>query len=218
MEQQDYPAVIAALEGFSMDDLTGSYADLPEIYNEACYQYAEQLYREGKPYEALPYYQRVGDYRDTAESKLERRAYLILGEWTSTTGKTATFRTDGTCDLMGETLHFYVSNFSLYTGETEDDMTITHKLSSIDKTSMSLRDIRDGQDVVYKFSRVGEWTLPEETAAPETTPAPPAEAGAEVTPAPEDEDGSETASVPEGESGEEVTTPPATEAVNDADE
>ena len=81
-----------------------------------------------------------------------------------------------------------------------------------------LRDIRDGQDVVYKFSRVGEWTLPEETAAPETTPAPPAEAGAEGTPAPEDEDGSETASVPEGESGEEVTTPPATEAVNDADE
>ena len=64
---------------------------------------------------------------------------------------------------MGETLHFYVSNFSLYTGATEEDMTITHKLSSIDKTSMSLRDIRDGQDVVYKFSRVGEWTLPEVT-------------------------------------------------------
>ena len=144
-----------------MDYLTGSYADLPEIYSEACYQYAEQLYREGKPYEALPYYQRVGDYRDTPESTLARRAYLLLGEWTSTTGKTAAFRTDGTCDLMGETLHFYVSNFSLYTGETEDDMTITHKLSSIDKTSMSLRDIRDGQDVVYKFSRVGEWTLPD---------------------------------------------------------
>ena len=98
-----------------MDDLTGSYADLPEIYNEACYQYAEQLYREGKPYEALPPI--TSAWATTAirlESKLERRAYLILGEWTSTTGKTAAFRTDGTCDLMGETLHFYVSNFSLY--------------------------------------------------------------------------------------------------------
>lgn len=85
----------------------------------------------------------------------------------------------------GETLHFYVSNFSLYTGVTEDDMTITHKLSSIDKTSMSLRDIRDGQDVVYKFSRVGEWTLPEVTV--ETTSAPEEESVVETTPAPETE-------------------------------
>ena len=216
MEDQDYPAVIAALEGFAMDDLAGSYADLPEIYNEACYQYAERLYQESKPYEALPYYQRVGDYRDTPESKLERRAYLILGEWTSTTGKTAVFRADGTCDLMGETLHFYVSNFSLYTGVTEDDMTITHKLSSIDKTSMSLRDIRDGQDVVYKFSRVGEWTLPEVTV--ETTSAPEEESVVETTPAPEPETAAEATPAPEEENGADVATPPPTEAVNDAAE
>ncbi|MDY2655585.1 MAG: hypothetical protein SOV75_01100, partial [Candidatus Limiplasma sp.] len=212
MKQQDYPAVIAALEGFSMGDLSGSYADLLEIYNEACYQYAEQLYREGKPYEALPYYQRVGDYRDTAESKLERRAYLILGEWSSTTGKTAIFRPDGTCDLMGETLHFYVSNFSLYTGATEADMTITHKLSSIDKTSMSLRDIRDGQDVVYKFSRVGEWTLPEVVTSPETTLAP------ETTLTPDATSAPEATPAPEEESGAEEVNPSATEAVNDAGE
>lgn len=216
MEDQDYPAVIAALEGFAMDDLAGSYADLPEIYNEACYQYAERLYQESKPYEALPYYQRVGDYRDTPESKLERRAYLILGEWTSTTGKTAVFRADGTCDLMGETLHFYVSNFSLYTGVTEDDMTITHKLSSIDKTSMSLRDIRDGQDVVYKFSRVGEWTLPEVTV--ETTSAPEEESAVETTPAPETETAAEATPAPEEENGADVATPLPTEAVNDAAE
>ena len=216
MEDQDYPAVIAALEGFAMDDLAGSYADLPEIYNEACYQYAERLYQESKPYEALPYYQRVGDYRDTPESKLERRAYLILGEWTSTTGKTAVFRADGTCDLMGETLHFYVSNFSLYTGVTEDDMTITHKLSSIDKTSMSLRDIRDGQDVVYKFSRVGEWTLPEVTV--ETTSAPEEESVVETTPAPETETAAEATPAPEEENGADVATPLPTEAVNDAAE
>ena len=75
---------------------------------------------------------------------------------------------------------------------------------------MSLRDIRDGQDVVYKSPAWGNGLCRRKTAAPETTPAPPAEAGAEVTPAPEDEGGFETASVPEGESGEEVTTPPAT--------
>ena len=114
---------------------------------------------------------------------------------------------------MGETLHFYVSNFSLYTGATEEDMTITHKLSSIDKTSMSLRDIRDGQDVVYKFSRVGEWTLPEVTE-----PAPVEESAAEATPAPEAETSPETTPVPQEESDAEATTQPDTEAVNDADE
>lgn len=169
MAVEDYPAVIVALEGFSMTDLPQGYQDLPDIYNEACYQYAEQLYRDGKPYEAMPYYQRVGDYRDTAASKLERRAYLVLGEWVSGTGRTVVFNADGTCDLMGEALHFRVSNFSLYTGADENSMTITHKLSAIDKTSMSLRDIRDGQDVVYKFERVGEWALPEPAPAPATT-------------------------------------------------
>lgn len=172
MEKKDYQAAVTALEGFSLDGLSGGYADLEEVYLEACYQYAEELYRNGEPYAALAYYLRVGDYRDTPTKKLERRAYLILGEWTSTTGKTAAFYTDGTCDLMGEKLYFRVSNFSLYTGDTPENMTITHKLSSIDKTNMSLRDIRDGQDVVYKFERVGEWSLPQpETAVtPEQTP------------------------------------------------
>ena len=52
------------------------------------------------PY-AIPFYQEIGDYRSTAEDKLSRRVYLILGEWESATGKAASFRADGTCDLMG---------------------------------------------------------------------------------------------------------------------
>ena len=170
MAQQDYPAVIEALEGLSLSELAGDYKDLPEMYQEACYQYAEQLYRDGKPYEAMPYYERVRDYRDTAEKKLTRRAYRILGQWTSTSGKTALFRPDGTCDLMGEELYFRVSNFSVYTGAAPDTMTITHKLSSIDDNGMSLRDIRNGGDTVYKFTRVTET---EETPAEEETDAQP---------------------------------------------
>jgi len=160
MENQDYRTVIQTLRGYEMSALSKAYDDLPDLFNEACYELAEQLYREGKPYEAIPYYQAVGDYRDTQKEKLGRRVYLILGDWQSATGKTATFRMDGTCDLMGETLYYRVSNFSLYTGLTADDMTVTHKLSAISENGMSLRDIRDGQDVVYKFSRVGEFNLP----------------------------------------------------------
>ena len=130
-------------------------------FSEACYQHAEQLYRDGKPYDAIPFYQLIGDYRDAAKDKLGRRVYLILGDWESATGKTASFRMDGTCDLMGETLYYRVSNFSVYTGVDPENMSITHKLSTIDEKGMSLRDVRDGQDVVYKFSRMGEFKLPD---------------------------------------------------------
>lgn len=188
MEAKDYLSVITALDGFDMTDLPESYRDLPELYNEACYQYAEQLYRDGRPYEALPFYQRVSGYRDVAEKKLTRRAYLILGEWQSSTGKTAAFRSDGTCDLMGETLFFRVSNFSLYTGTEASNMTVTHKLSSIDQTSMSLRDVRDGRDVVYKLERIAEAEAPAPTPAPAASETPAPAIGAEDMLVTEDED------------------------------
>lgn len=161
MEAQDYEGVVRALHGFEMNALSGSYQDLPDLYNEACYQMAEQLYRDGKPYEAIAYYEQVGDYRDARKEKLGRGVYLILGEWQSATGKTAVFRTDGTCDLMGEELCYQVSNVRLLTGPDPEHLTLTHKLSRVDETSMSLRDIRNGADDVYKFTRVGEYSLPE---------------------------------------------------------
>ena len=72
-------------------------------------------------------------------------------------------------------------------------MTITHKLSSIDQKGMSLRDIRNGQDTVYKFSRVGEYDLartrlPLPQAPVEASPPPTAEPVPEPTQAPDSED------------------------------
>jgi len=169
MKQKDYKTVTDILWDVDMENLPQEEKDLKTIFEEACLKVADQLYAAGEPYEAIPYYQRAN-----AQSKLSRKAYLILGEWESATGKTASFRTDGTCDLMGETLYFRVSNYSLYTGTEPDDMTITHKLSVLTKTGMSLRDQRDGQDVLYKLSRVGEFELtqPDEAETEEASEAP----------------------------------------------
>ena len=158
MANEDYLGVISLLRNADFSETSKAYGDLPDLFKEACYQQAEALYRGGKPYEAIPYYQHA--QRNT-EEKLGRRAYLILGDWVSNSGKEASFRMDGTCDLMGETLYFRVSNFSLYTGADQETMTITHKLSTIDGKGMSLRDIRSGQDVVYKFTRKGAFELPQ---------------------------------------------------------
>jgi len=135
--------------------------ELDRLYQEAAYLHAEKLYSEDKPYEALPFYQRAADYRDTRDKKLERRAYLILGQWESTSGKTAQFSPDGTCELLGEKLYFRVSNFSVFTGTDPETMTVTHKLSAIDKNGMSLRDIRTSEETVYKFTRQGRYDLPD---------------------------------------------------------
>lgn len=175
----DQDAVIRALYGFDLNVLGKTYSDLAELYAEACFQKAEQLYREGSPYEAIPYYQAAGEKR--TENKLNRRTYLILGVWQSATEKTAEFRTDGTCDLLGETLYFRVSNFSLYTGTDPESMAVTHKISVLDKNGMSLRDLRNGGDVLYKFSREGDGALP-----PMTVPEP--EAEEDVVPVAEEND------------------------------
>lgn len=157
-EAGDALGVINALRDVDLTGLTGEYADLETLWLEACYSYADELYNAGRPYEALPYYQAVGDYRDTPTEKLGRRAYLILGEWESSSGLRAVFETDGACDLMGEALCFRVSNFSVYTGQTADAMTVTHQITTLNDTSLTIRDLRSG--TVYRFTRTSETGLP----------------------------------------------------------
>lgn len=167
-QNKDYQAAYEALRDFPMEDLPQQYADLPELRDQACYLYAEELYDQGKAYEALPYYRAIPQYRDVADKKLTRRAYLILGSWESTTGKKAVFRDDGTCNLMGQELTFQVDSYSLLTGTDPQALTLTHKLTVLTREGMTLREVaQDG--VVYKFTRVSD---DQPAPSPQATPAP----------------------------------------------
>ena len=80
-------------------------------------------------------------------------------------------------------------------GYDPDSLTITHKISVLDQTGMSLRDQRDGQDVLYKLSRpngfeLPEMDLPETVAEEEPAPEPAVHPSQEpvATPAPETAD------------------------------
>lgn len=154
-QRKEYRVAYETLKDFPMEELPEQYADLPQLRDEACYLYAEELYDQNKPYEALPYYQAIRDYKDVADRKLTRRAYLILGTWESSTGKTAVFRSDGTCNLMGSELYFDVDNYSLLTGESPQTLTLTHKLTSINKEGMTLREAANN-GVVFKFTHVSD--------------------------------------------------------------
>ena len=171
-QRKEYRAAIEALDNFPMANLPQRYKDLPGLYQEACYLYAEELYHDGKPYEALPYYQRIADYKDVADKKLERRCYLILGVWKSIAGKEARFQPDGTCNLMREELSFSVDNYTLLTGTDRENLTPTHRVTSVTRTSLTIRDTRNGQSAVYKFDRDETSPVQFVTPAPKMTPAP----------------------------------------------
>lgn len=160
----DFSAAIAILSQLPLTEKSEAYGDLPLLYKQAQLAYADELYRAGKPYEAMPYYQALGDWENTADKKLNRRAYLILGEWESTTGAKAIFRADGTCVLNEQELCFRITNFSLYTGTTPDALAPTHRLNTISKKEVSLSDLQGKRAKDYHLTRIGEWTLPEISA------------------------------------------------------
>ena len=90
------------------------------------------------------------------DSRLERKCYMILGTWRNDDGVTFVFREDGTCDLNGEKLYFLVDNYVMETGVTPDALSNTHKVSSLDGDSLTLRDLRGSTIITYKMTRVTE--------------------------------------------------------------
>jgi len=172
-ESGNWKTVIDTLEGFDATNLPAAYRDLSGMYEEACYNYAEELYNAGKVYEALPYYQKIPQYRDVTSKKLQRRSYLILGQWKNADGsRTAEFRSDGTCTLFGDELYFAVDGYGLMTGQTATTLTLTHKLTTLTKDSLSIRVLADGSNNVYPLIRVSGSVLTTPGAIPTVTPAP----------------------------------------------
>ncbi len=156
MEKEDYKAVVDALSEVELSYLPQKYKELGDMYNTANYTYANDLYSAGKPYEALLYYRNIPDYKDVSTRRLKRNCYMVLGKWEGKNGNAMEFREDGTCTIDGEELFFNVNNYAMNTGVSATSLTLTHKVSAVTEKSLSLRDMRDGRNVVYKLTRVAE--------------------------------------------------------------
>ncbi len=171
---KDHIGLITLLQPIVSDTLPESYQSLKELYLEACLAQADALYAAGDRYAALPFYTEAAEL-PAAEKKLGYRSYLILGTWESNTGKQAEFRPDGTCTLMGEELYFEVDNFRLLTGQTPEELTLTHQINSMTTKGMSITEV-DGSKKNFKLEKTGEVAVPpmDLTVAPaagETAPA-----------------------------------------------
>ncbi len=156
MQEKNYQGAIEVLDVLDLDAVPRSYREILQIYNDANYTLANQLYNDGKPYEALPYYKNIPDYKDVSTVKLERNAYVIIGKWLSESGITMTFNDDGTCVIDGIEGYYRVQQYSMHTGKTPDKMSLTHKVTRLVGDSLTLRLIENDQDVVYKLTRQKE--------------------------------------------------------------
>lgn len=151
LAEKRYGDAVAALENISRDTMSEKYADINDMYTLANYEYANALYADKKPYEALKYYNNILDYKDVQSEKLDRVCYRILGLWVSNTGIVMEFREDGTCTIDGEEYYFYAKNFSLETGDSADDLSGRWTIHSCNGKTMSLENTRTHKQ--YKLTK-----------------------------------------------------------------
>lgn len=154
MDAQDYAAAVNALEGMQRENVSEKYADIDDIYNEANYNYANELYAQKKPYEALRYYRNIPDYKDVTEKKLNRICYRILGSWVSAKGIKMEFRDDGTCTIDGKDGYFNVSMYAMSVGTRANDLNQNWQIYSCTDKSLSV--INNSNKTQYKLTRVTE--------------------------------------------------------------
>ena len=155
MEHKDYKAVVEALAPLSQEYLTGKYADIPDLYREACYQYANALYSQRRPFEALTYYKQILDYKDVTDVRLTRMVYRLMGFWDTGKGVTMEFREDGSCTIEGEDYYYFAPNiYAINIGDDPDDLSYTYEIVSYGANYLTLRHAKT--KTLYRMTRAGE--------------------------------------------------------------
>ena len=153
--EKDYLTAIEALAPLQEGFLTEKYARIPAMYKDACYQYANQLYNDRQPFEALKYYKLIPDYKDVTSYRLEKTVYKLMGLWESEKGQKFEFREDGSCSLAGEEAYYYVPNmYAVNTGAEPDPSTVTYEIVSIKQNALTLRHTKNR--TIYRLTRVEE--------------------------------------------------------------
>lgn len=153
MAAGDYAAAIQVMETVERENDSAAYAGLAGMYQEANYLYANQLYDEKKPYEALIYYRNIPGYKDV-ERKLDRVCYRMLGRWVSRTGVLMEFKDDGTCVIDGRSYYFRGSQFAFYTGDQPDNLREEWTIYNCEGNSLSVENNKT--KVQYGMTRVTE--------------------------------------------------------------
>jgi len=153
METGNYGVAVSTLESLSRENASTAYADVEDMYLEANYRYANQLYEERRPYEALIHYRNIPDYKDV-DQKLDRVCYRMLGDWVSRTGIKMSFRDDGTCTIDGRDYYFRATTYSFWLGDRPEELTVEWTIYNCRGNSLSI--LNNKTQAQYSLTRVTE--------------------------------------------------------------
>lgn len=150
---KDFSLAVTLLETLDRGQLPAKYADLNELYENACVSAGEKLFEAGRPYEAARYFRLSGNDR-RVRRWLSSACYRILGDWVDREGNVvASFREDSTCDIAGESFTFLVADsFTLKVG-TDGEMTAAFRISNLTDDRLEFRDQREGKEAAYSLYR-----------------------------------------------------------------
>ena len=154
MASKDYKTVVDALHNLDRANAVGKYSDIQQMYEQANYAYAGELYNKDKPYEALPYYRNIPDYRDVSTRRLTRVPYRIMGEWESTKGVKMVFNEDGTCVMDGRKLYYLAKNYLLQVGARPDHFDESYSIVRFPEDGKTLTLQNRATKTYYRMDRV----------------------------------------------------------------
>ena len=153
MDLGDYDSVIETLEPLQAEELPARYAQLKDMYEDACLARSEELIEQGRPLDALGVLERVDEHK-TAKKRLDAYVYKLIGRWKDTKGTEYVFRRDGTCTIAGKDGYFGGSGYEVFVGETPYPTTRAYRVVSLKKGVFTMHDEATNKD--FRLTYLGE--------------------------------------------------------------
>ena len=155
MDLGDYAAVVDELEAYQQSDLPERYADLRDMYEQACLNRAQELIEQNKPLDALPLLEKIPSSK-TAKKLMDAYVYQLIGRWKDTRGTEYVFRRDGSCRIDGKEGYFGGKNYEITVGENPYPTTGEYSVVSVKNHVVTLRGLQSGKTI--RLSYLGEPT------------------------------------------------------------
>lgn len=161
MEVGDYASVIEALAPYWQEELPVRYAQMADMYEEACMQRAQALIDMHRPLDALELLEQIESINKTAKKRLDAYVYRIIGRWKDGRGVEYIFRRDGSCLIAGEEGYFGGSGYDITVGPEKYPTDKAFSVVSLRNKTLTLKNLEKGSTV--RLSYLGEPEAKNET-------------------------------------------------------
>ena len=159
MELGDFASVVRTLEDVWDSELPQRYAQIREMYEEACLSRAQELTDQKRPLDALELLERIADH-PTAKKRMNAYVYRIIGRWKNARGVEYVFRRDGSCSIAGEELYFGGSGYDLFIGSEPYPTSAAYSVVNLRTSTLSLKNLQTKK--TERLTYVGEATAADE--------------------------------------------------------